>query len=403
MKKIKKISCIAAIVIFLLSVFAGGAFFGYYNKPEIEKINNLFNKETTNPSESEIDFSPLWSAWRAVESKYVSSNKLDHQKMVWGAIEGMVKSLDDPYSMFFPPEEAKMFNEDINGDFEGVGMEIGARKGILIVIAPLKNTPADKAGIKAGDKILKINDTLSAEMTANEAVRLIRGPKGTSVKLTILRDGVENPLEISIIRDIIHIPALDIERKAGGIFVIKMYNFSGTAANSFRNALREFVLSKENKLILDLRNNPGGYLESAVDIASWFLPIGKVVVREKFSDEKENVFRSKGYNIFKNLTMVIIVNKGSASASEILAGALQEHGKAKLVGEKTFGKGSVQELIQITPETSLKLTTAQWLTPNGRLLSEKGLEPDIKVELTEEDFELNRDPQMDKAVEILSK
>ncbi len=399
MKKIKKIIWIAAAVILLLIIFIGGAFWGYNNRPKIEKITGLFNKETNKPAET--DFSPFWSAWNAVESKYVSNNNLDRQNMVWGAIEGMIKSLDDPYSMFFPPEESKMFKDDINGDFEGVGMEIGIKKGILTIIAPLKNTPAYKAGIKAGDKILKINDIISAEMTVNEAVRLIRGPKGTSVKLTILREETENSLEISITREIIHIPVLDIEKKADEIFVIKMYNFSGASADSFRNALREFVLSKKNKLILDLRNNPGGYLESAVDIASWFLPAGKVVVREKFSDEKENVFRSKGYNIFKNLSMVIIVNKGSASAAEILAGALQEHKVAKLVGEKTFGKGSVQELIQITPDTSLKLTIAQWLTPNGRLLSKEGLEPDIKVEITEKDFEANNDPQMDKAIEIL--
>jgi carboxyl-terminal processing protease len=387
----------------ILGVFAGGAFFGYYNRPSIEKINVLFNKETGKPAQ--VDFSPFWTAWQTIESKYVENENLDSQKMVYGAIQGMLNSLGDPYSVFFPPQESKEFKDEMKGDFEGVGMEIGVRDSQLIVISPLKGTPAYNAGIKAGDKILKIDDKTTENMSAEEAARLIRGEKGTAVKLTILRKDEEKPIEISVIRNVIKIPVLDTEQKPNGIFVIKMYNFSGNSTNVFREALREFVFSGSDKLILDLRGNPGGYLESSVDIASWFLPVGKTVAREKFSNGEETIFRSRGYDIFNSsankLPFVILVNEGSASASEILAGALQEHGIAKLVGQKTFGKGSVQELIQVTPNTSLKLTIARWLTPNGRSISEQGLEPDFAIEFTKENFEANCDPQMDKAVEIL--
>lgn len=400
MTRIKKIIYFFLIVAVVGGVFAGGAIFGYYKRPAVEKVYTLFNKEATKPAD--VDFSPFWVTWNTIDQKYVSKDSIDNQKLVWGAIEGMAKGLGDPYTMFFPPQESKMFQENIRGDFGGVGMEIGIRKDVLIVISPLKNTPAYRAGIKAGDTIIKIDDKVTTDMTTDEAASFIRGEKGTKVKLTMLRKDIDEPLEFEITRDTIIVPILDTETKPSGIFVIRLYNFSNGSADAFRDALREFVLSGNNKLILDLRNNPGGYLESAVDMASWFLPIGEVVAREKFGSGEENVFRSKGYDIFKKLSMVILVNEGSASASEILAGALEEHGIAKLVGVKTFGKGSVQELIQITPDTSLKLTIAKWLTPNGKSLSDNGLEPNTKVEMTKKDIDENKDPQMEKAVEVVS-
>ena len=400
MTRIKKIIYFFLIVAVVGGVFAGGAIFGYYKRPAVEKVYTLFNKEATKPAD--VDFSPFWVTWNTIDQKYVSKDSIDNQKLVWGAIEGMAKGLGDPYTMFFPPQESKMFQENIRGDFGGVGMEIGIRKDVLIVISPLKNTPAYRAGIKAGDTIIKIDDKVTTDMTTDEAASFIRGEKGTKVKLTMLRKDIDEPLEFEITRDTIIVPILDTETKPSGIFVIRLYNFSNGSADAFRDALREFVLSGNNKLILDLRNNPGGYLESAVDMASWFLPIGEVVAREKFGSGEENVFRSKGYDIFKKLSMVILVNEGSASASEILAGALEEHGIAKLVGVKTFGKGSVQELIQITPDTSLKLTIAKWLTPNGKSLSDNGLEPNTKVEMTKKDMDANKDPQMEKAVEVIS-
>jgi carboxyl-terminal processing protease len=404
-EKMKKVIYFILALALVGGIFAGGAFFGYYNKPVIEKVTGLYNTEAINKP-AQVDFSPFWVAWDTIKSKYVNKDSIDSQKMVWGAIQGLVGSLNDPYSVFFPPEESKSFQDEMRGDFGGVGMEIGIRNNTLIVISPLKGTPAERAGIKSGDKILKIDDKATTDMSAEKAASLIRGERGTSVKLTILKKNSEKPVEIDITREIIKIPVLDTEKKSGGIFVIKMYNFSANSSNVFRNSLREFIDSGSNKLILDLRNNPGGYLESSVDIASWFLPVGKVVAQEKFSSGEEDLFRSKGYDVFNSpagrLPFVILANEGSASASEILAGALQEHGIAKLVGQKTFGKGSVQELVQITPDTSLKITIAKWLTPNGRSISDEGLEPDYKVEITDKDIEAGRDPQMDKAVELLN-
>lgn len=396
---LKKFAYIFAVIALVGVIFGGGVFFGYSQRPEIDKVASVFNKETLKPAD--VDFSPFWSAWNKINEKYVAKDQIDEQKMVWGAIQGMVASLGDPYSSFFPPEESKTFEENISGDFEGVGMEIAVHKGVLTVVAPIKGTPAYNAGIKASDKIIKIGDKSTVDMTSDEAAKLIRGPRGTQVVLSILRGDAETPLEFTITREVIEIPAIETEIKQGGIFVIKLFNFSANSSSAFRGALREFIDSGNNKLILDLRNNPGGYLELAVDNASWFLPVGKVVVREKFSNGEEELHRSRGYDIFQDLPMVILVNEGSASASEIMAGALQEHGIAKLVGQKTFGKGSVQELIPVTSDTSLKLTIAKWLTPNGRSISDEGLDPDYKVELTDEDFEKGLDPQMDRAVEIL--
>ena len=407
---------------FVLLLIIGGAFFFGYQRGEKNisaelKIAELQNKDIGQPEQ--VDFSSFWQTWNVINEKFVTTaTSTTAQEKVHGAIEGLAKSLGDPYTIFFPPEESKAFETEISGKFEGVGMELGIKDNILSVVAPLKDTPAFRAGIKSGDKIIKINDTLSADMTVEAAVKMIRGPRGTEVRLTIAREGKNEPLEITITRDVINIPTIDTEIKqvvaadgsdgsnnpwVNGIYVIKLYNFSANSSNLFRDALRSFIESGTHKLILDLRGNPGGYLEAAVDMASWFLPTGKVVVSEEYAKGTEpTIHRSRGYNIFNDtLKMVILVNEGSASASEILAGALREQNIAKLVGEKSFGKGSVQELVKITPDTSLKLTIARWLTPLGHSISEEGLTPDYLVKISTKELEAKRDPQMDKAVEIL--
>jgi len=416
MNRYKNIVFAVLAFIFFCGSFMFGVYTGYENRPEAEKVLSLINKDTGIPPT--VDFEPFWRAWNVINEKYVSADGPTDQEKVWGAIAGLAKSLGDPYTIFFPPEEAEIFESDISGEFQGVGMEIGVRNGILTVIAPLKGTPADKAGVRTGDSIVKINDTLSADLTIDEAVKLIRGPKGTEIVLTVLRIEGGEPVEIPIVRDYITIPTIDTEVRTyegklvdessavinpEDVFVIRLYNFSAQSANLFRESLREFVFSGKNKLILDLRGNPGGYLEAAVDMASWFLPVGKIIVQEDFGgSQKAQVYRSRGYDVFnENLKMVILVNEGSASASEILAGALQEHGVAKLVGKKTFGKGSVQELVNITPDAALKITVARWLTPNGTSISEGGLIPDVEVDFSVEDFEAGKDPQIEKAIELL--
>lgn len=354
-------------------------------------------------------FEPFWKVWNVLSEKYVEATTTDTQTRIWGAVQGLASSQGDPYTVFFPPEENKSFKSDIAGNFDGVGMEIGIKDGILTVVAPIKNSPAERAGVMAGDKIIKIDDKVTTDLAVDKAVKLIRGTRGTTVKITFIREGSSEPLEKVLTRDIIDIPTLETEIMSD-VFVIKLFSFTAQSPTLFRNALRSFLESGKNKLILDLRGNPGGYLDAAWDIASWFLPTGKTIVTEDFGGKEENkVFRSKGYDVLNkffgegNYKMAILVNNGSASAAEILAGALQEHKVAQLVGIKTFGKGSVQELVTITPETSLKVTIARWLTPLGHNLSHDGLEPDVKVEITPKDAEAKKDPQLDKALEILKK
>jgi len=349
-------------------------------------------------------FTPFWTAWRALNDKAIANASTTLEKKVWGAIEGLAASYGDPYTVFFPPQESKRFQENIAGNFGGVGMELGLKDGQLVVVAPIKGSPAAAAGVKTGDAILAINGTSTADMNVDQAVSYIRGPKGTTVKILFRPAGNAKTVERTIVRDTINIPTIDTSEKPGGIFVIKLYSFTAQADSLFREALRAFILSGDHKLILDLRGNPGGYLESSWDIASYFLPMGKVIVTEDFGDNREpHIYRSKGYNIFNsNLRMMILVDAGSASAAEILAGALQEQGVAKLVGVKTFGKGSVQELVKITEDTSLKVTIARWLTPQGHNLSHDGLVPDYEVKTSDADTAAGKDPVTDKAIELLN-
>ncbi len=388
------------VLIFCVLFFLSGIAVGKNMRPEIDKVS-LLNTATT--VDTEADFAPFWKAWNTINEKSPNRDKVSDQDRVYGAISGLVGSLNDPYSVFFSPDEAKAFQDEIAGNFTGVGMEVGEKNKILTVIAPLKNTPAEKAGIQSGDQILKIDKTITSGLSVDKAVKLIRGEAGTSVTLTIFREGFKEPKEFKIIRAVINIPTLDSELRPDGVFVIKLYSFSANSADLFRDAIKTFVNSGSNKLILDLRGNPGGYLDAAVDISSWFLPGGKVVVTEDYGgSEKPKVFRSRGYNLFNDdLKFIILINGGSASASEIVAGAMQDQGKAKLVGEQSFGKGSVQEVIDITKDTLLKITVAKWLTPKGHLIHEIGLTPDYKVPMTRKDVENKQDPQMDKALELL--
>jgi carboxyl-terminal processing protease len=283
-------------------------------------------------------------------------------------------------------------------------MEIGIKDDYLTVVAPLKNSPAQKAGIEKGDIILKIGEKESANMKIEEAVSYIRGPKGSVVVLSVLKKDTTKPVEIKITRDKILIPTIETE-VIEDVFVIRLYSFGASATSDFKGAIQQFSQTKKNKLVLDMRGNPGGYLDAAVDISSWFLPAGKTVVTEDFgSSTTPKIFRSKGYNLLNisKLKMVVLIDEGSASASEIVAGALKEHGVAQLVGVKSFGKGSVQELIEITPETALKVTIARWLTPNGNSISAGGLIPDTEVKFDVELFKkYQKDSQLLKAIELL--
>jgi carboxyl-terminal processing protease len=289
---------------------------------------------------------------------------------------------EDPYTIFFPPKEAKNFAENVKGSFGGVGMNVGMKDGNIVVIAPLKDSPAMKAGIKAGDIITAVDGKNMIGMQSDEAVSLIRGELDTKVTITVLHPGEKVTKDISIVRKEIKIPTLDTEKK-DGVFIIKLYNFSAESPDLFRKGLEEFVNSKLKYLIIDLRGNPGGYLEAAVNMSSYFLSEGQVVVSEKQGkNETELNHRSTGIKgLPTGIKIVVLVDGGSASASEIFSGALKDHGIAKVVGTKTFGKGSVQELLNFTDGSSLKVTVAKWYTPGGVNISESGIVPDVKVEI----------------------
>lgn len=353
----------------------------------------------------EVDFGVFWEAWRELEKSYVKRGELDTQKMIYGAVSGLVESLDDPYSVFLPPQDKKRFLEDVSGSFEGVGIEIGFRKGILTVISPLEGTPARQVGIRPGDKILKVDGELTVDYTLDEAVDKIRGPKGSDVVLTILRNGDEKTRDFIITRGTIDVPVLELRFIGGGedkIAHLKLFQFSENAARKFGASAEEILLSDAKGIILDLRNNPGGYLEVSRDIAGWFFETGDLVAIEDFGDpENREEYRSPGPAKLKNYPLAVLVNGGSASASEILAGALRDNANVKLVGEKTFGKGTVQELKNISGGSSIKLTVARWLTPNGFSIHEAGLSPDVPVEIDESEQDSVQDPQLEKAVEVL--
>jgi carboxyl-terminal processing protease len=386
----------------ILLAFALGMFVGGRGLTQAGSINS-----TVAGAPSGVDLAPVWAAWELLDEKFVpatTTSPLGDQEKVWGLISGLAASYEDPYTIFLPPQRSKSFEQDIQGSFGGVGFEMGMRNGILTIIAPLKGTPAEDAGLRPGDFILEVDGEPTNMMTIDDAVEQIRGEIGTEVVLTIAREGEQELLTVPIVRDTIEIPTLDTELREDGIYVISLYNFGGTAVREMRSALRDVLETESTDIIVDLRGNPGGFLEAAVEVASYFLPVGTPVVVEDYGEELGTyVHRSKGYDIAgDDWNMVVLVDGGSASASEILAGALQEHDKAVLIGEQTYGKGSVQELIDLTDTTSLKVTVARWLTPNGRTLSETGLAPDLTIPYSTADFEADLDPQFDAAIVYLT-
>ncbi len=390
---------------FIIGIYVGGGNSGSFvpTTPPANVSNATVGQPTS------ADFAPFWQAWKILKNTFVPAPNHSiptAQDKVWGAIQGLAASYGDPYTTFFPPQAEKSFQTEITGNFGGIGMEVGQKNGTLVVIAPLKNSPAAAAGIVAGDFILKINGTSTADMTINQAVAIIRGPVGTPITLTVIGPKDKEPRTLTLTRQVINIPEINTEKLPGGIFDIQLYTFTTDSATLFRNALVKFAQSGDNKLILDLRGNPGGYLDAAVDMASFFLPSNDIVVQEDAGHGNNHIYYSKGYDVFNpqknpNFKMAILVDGGSASAAEILSAALQENGVAKLVGTQTFGKGSVQELIPLTNTTALKITVAQWLTPNGSSISNVGITPNYVIPLTLENTAGGIDPQLQAAENIL--
>jgi len=366
----------------------------------IGKVTGLFGKVETDQISPDVDFGLFWKVWNDTKETYVDKEKLNDKKMFYGAIKGMVAAIGDPYTVFMDPQIASEFNKDLAGTFEGIGAEIGLKNEIITIIAPLPGMPAEKAGLKAGDKIIAINNETTSGMSVDEAVSKIRGPKGTAVVLSIFRDSFDKVQDFSITRNTIIVKSVRTNLRADGIFFVQITNFNDDTETLFNQAVDEILAKIPQGIILDLRNNPGGYLDTAIEVASEWVEDG-IIVTEKYSEEQKNEHLARGRARIKGYKTVVLVNQGSASASEIVAGALQDYKDATIIGMKTFGKGSVQTLLNFEDGSSVKITIAKWLTPNGRSINDEGIMPDYEVDLAQGDFDKNLDPQMDAAVSFL--
>ncbi len=373
------------------------------------------------PSSIRVDFSLFWDVWQRIHTFYIDKSSIDTQKLVWGAITGMVNALDDPYTVFLPPKENKEFKDDIGGSFQGIGAQLGLKDGKIIIQTPLKGSPAEKAGLQPMDWIIKVNDEDTVGWTLTQAVSKIRGPKGTKVILSILHDKADKPIDITITRDDIVVPSveswikkpMDIKEISGvagaakilgsnkRIAYIALSRFGDRTNEEWLKAVATVVEDQKNGvagLVFDLRNNPGGYLDGAVFIASEFIKSGTVVTQTNSDGTKETLSVNRKGQL-TTIPMVILINKGSASAAEIVAGALQDYKRAKIVGETSFGKGSVQSPQELKGGAGVHITTGKWLLPNGDWIHKKGITPDVEVKM--ETFEATQDAQLAKAIELL--
>jgi len=389
---------------FVVLVFGTGYKLGQKNVGRGGSLSNAVFQNAASKNEP-VDFSQFWEVWDLLTEKYVDQTKLNSQKMFYGAVKGMVASLDDPYTVFLTPEENKLSKDDLGGKFEGIGAQLGLKNGQIVVIAPLKDSPAEKAGVRAGDAIVEVDGKSTAKWTLFEAVSKIRGKDGTKVALTLDRSGKE--VKVSIARQEISVASVETTYEKN-IAVIKLTRFGDDTQDAWDKATQEVeALYKKGQvkaMILDMRDNPGGYLEGSVYISSEFLPFGSLVVTQEQTDKSSQKHTVLRRGKLTSIPLVVLVNKGSASAAEIVAGALQDHKRAKLVGEKTFGKGSVQEAVELKKGAGIHITVAKWILPKGTWINSKGVTPDVLVEVKEDEkntITRQTDIQLEKALEVV--
>ena len=400
------------ILIFVIAVitFTGGYFLGVKGfKAEVTKSLQV-NISRAIPPDKNVDFSLFWQVWDTLSAKYFDKSKLVPSQLVYGAIQGMVSAVGDPYTMYLPPSQNKIVNDDLSGSFEGVGIEIGYKNTHLAVISPLPGSPAEKAGVKPGDYIVHITDTKkgvdvdSGSIALSQAVDYIRGPAGTVITLTLVRDGDANPITVPLTRAKLIIPSVILSwvGKDSLIADIKIAKFDSATVGEWDKMVAEVTdkcLTQKaacKGIIIDLRNNPGGYMQSAVDIAGDFVSMGTTVVIQQNGDGTKVEYKSDRLPRLENYKVVILINAGSASASEILAGALRDDKGIKLVGDKSFGKGTIQEPVEVAGGSGLHVTTAKWLTPDGTWVHDKGLTPDVEIA----NKEASADAQLDAAINL---
>ncbi len=394
------------IVSFVVLVFGSGYKLGEY-KNRLNILLQPANFSKSSSGQSDINFDLFWEAWTKLQERYVDQKKIDPKIMYYGAIKGMVASVDDPYTFFLTPEENKQTKDDLEGKFEGIGAQLGLKDDRIVIIAPLKKSPAENAGVKAGDFINKVDGVSTKNWTLSQAVSKIRGTKNTKVKLTLQR--IDKEFEVTIVRQQIIVSSVELSFDKN-VAILKLNQFGDNTNNEWNTAVDEIKnkwLNKQIKgLVLDLRDNPGGYLESSVYLASEFVPLGKMVVKQEATLYGDKEYMVSRVGKLQDIPLSVLINKGSASASEILAGALRDYKRAQLVGEKSFGKGSVQEALDLKEGAGLHVTVAKWILPNGDWINSKGIEPDIKIvnEIKEGNtITPETDKQLEKAIEILVK
>lgn len=380
----------------LVLLFAAGIFVGRYVIPGAEEGRVPLQFVAVENGERQLVFPTFWEAWDILQDKYIGD--VADEQLFYGAVAGMVRAVGDPYTVFADPAETKQFRETIEGSFSGVGIEIGVRGGAVTVIAPLEGSPADVAGVRAGDLIAAVDDEpVTAEMTLDEVVQKIRGEQGSEVKLTVVHAETREVEEVTIVRDTIEIESVKFEMLDDGLALLTITSFNGDTDVRFTQAARQALDAGARGVIVDVRNNPGGFLQAAVDISSRFVPRGELVVAERGGESKE--YTAEGNTLLGELPVVVLVNGGSASASEILAGALHDQLGAPVVGGQTFGKGSVQELVDLRDGSSIRVTIAKWFTPEGVNIDEEGITPTVEVEDDEETEDV--DEQLERAKEEL--
>ncbi len=396
---------ISMLIVIVILSFGSGVRYGQQHPssagayPNIVGSNDVKNRTTPSHISSQVDFSEFWEVWDLLANTYFDKSKVNAQKMMYGAISGMVSSLGDPYTTFLSPDQNKQAKDDLGGNFEGVGIELGYKDNNLVVMSPLDDTPAKRAGILAGDYITKIGGQATDGISLPEAVDKIRGPKGSHITLELYRTGADKPYTVDLTREEIHVKSVTFAKKEGNIGYIKLSRFGDQTNSEWDDAVDQALKSNVSAIVLDLRDNPGGYLESAIYIGSEF--VNGTIVKQENSDGSKKVFTSVRQGKLLQVPVVVLINKGSASAAEILAGAISANNRGKLVGETSFGKGTIQEVEELDKGSGIHITRARWLMPNDYWVHMKGIKPDVEVTMTVDDTKAGKDPQLDKAIEVV--
>lgn len=389
-----------------LSVGSYGGLQGWFDwMPYYDDVDEGSSTDRFIPAKYNVDLGLFWTVWDILDDEYLREENLDMDTMTYGAISGMVNSLGDPYTVFMNPDETEEFTKSLDGELEGIGAELTVTDDHLAIVTPLKNSPAEKAGLLPEDIIYKIEDEFAADLTLFDAIMKIRGASGTPIELTIIRDGVADPFEVTIVRARIDLESVSYEAVGENIAYVSINQFTDGTADDFGKIIGDLILDEPDGLIIDLRYNGGGYLDSAIDVLSYLLKsdVAASSIRERDGEDSEEILYTNGGEKLLKVPLVVLVNAGSASASEIVAGAIQDHERGVIMGAQSFGKGTVQAVEFLEDGSSIRLTIAQWFTPSGRAIQDVGIKPDIRVENSIDESKEGVDRQLNEAIKYLER